>query len=255
MSLRINKASAFAERPEVVLFDADNTLYDADHAHKLAMQAVTAKACKLLGIAPQVLGVAYREARDDVKQRLGNTASSHSRLLYFQSLIEQVGMKTQPVMALDLEQTYWRAFLNASTLFPDAHDFIRDLRSAGIRTAVVTDLTAQIQFRKLIYFGLDEYFDYVVTSEEAGADKPARAPFEIALNKLVCEAEAAWMIGDNPEADIKGAARFGIVTIHKTVEGGRPCDFADGSFDRYCHLRSYLAERGWVMQEGELQVA
>ena len=38
---------------------------------------------------------------------------------------------------------------------------------------------------ELVYFGLDEFFDYVVTSEEAGADKPDKRPFEVALEKLI----------------------------------------------------------------------
>ena len=57
-------------------------------------------------------------------------------------------------------------------------------------------MTAQIQFRKLVYFGLDEFFDYVVTSEEAGADKPDKMPFKVALEKLQLEPENIWMIGD-----------------------------------------------------------
>jgi FMN phosphatase YigB (HAD superfamily) len=63
-------------------------------------------------------------------------------------------------------------------------DFIVQLKSDGIITANITDLTAQIQFRKMVYLGLDEYFDYVVTSEEAGKDKPHRAPFDIILSKI-----------------------------------------------------------------------
>ena len=61
-------------------------------------------------------------------------------------------------------------------LFPGVREFLQQLKSIGIRTANITDLTAQIQFRKMVYFGLDEYFDYVVTSEEAGCDKPTSSP-------------------------------------------------------------------------------
>ena len=63
--------------------------------------------------------------------------------------------------------------------------------------ANITDLTAQIQFRKLIYFGLDELFDYVVTSEEAGMDKPHKSAFELAIKKLNCRPEKIIMIGDD----------------------------------------------------------
>jgi len=81
-------------------------------------------------------------------------------------------MGTRIFLALDLEQTYWREFLVNTRLFPGVREFLQQLKSIGIKTANITDLTAQIQFRKMVYFGLDEYFDYVVTSEEAGCDKP-----------------------------------------------------------------------------------
>ena len=55
-------------------------------------------------------------------------------------------------MALDFEQTYWRSFLSSSKLFSNVKDFLDDLRSASIKMAVITDLTAQIQFRKLVYW-------------------------------------------------------------------------------------------------------
>ena len=33
----------------------------------------------------------------------------------------------------------------------------------SIPMVIVTDLTAQVQFRKIVYFGLDHRFDFVVT--------------------------------------------------------------------------------------------
>ena len=69
-------------------------------------------------------------------------------------------LRSQVLLALDLEQTYWRTFLANAVLFENAKDLLDDLR-LGIPTAIVTDLTAQIQFRKVIYFGLDKYFDFI----------------------------------------------------------------------------------------------
>ena len=104
-------------------------------------------------------------------------------------------------------------------LFPEVLDFIQLLKSKGIVTANITDLTAQIQFRKLVYFGLDEFFDYVVTSEEAGADKPDKRPFEVALEKLQLEPKNIWMIGDNAKSDMVGAGKMGMVKIQKNHYG------------------------------------
>ena len=216
--MRINKYNHCKVKniklPEAVIFDTDNTLYPCAPAHREATRAVESKISKILGIKNDVFRSAFEEARNDIKMRLGNVASSHSRLLYMQRTIEKLGLGTRILLTLDLEQTYWRTFLTNSRLFPGVLEFIHFLKSKGIITANITDLTAQIQFRKLIYFGLDELFDYVVTSEEAGSDKPDKRPFEIALEKLQVEPEKVWMVGDSYECDIVGGRNIGMKTLH-----------------------------------------
>src|SRR3989344_7238140 len=184
MTLSIHNAIAQDVMPEAVLLDTDNTLYPYHPAHRAARAAVKAKARQLFNLGEPEFERAFSLARGEVKARLAGTASSHSRLLYFQQMLEIIGLGSQVLLALDLEQTYWRTFLSNARLFNGVKEFLDDLRIAGIPTAVVTDLTAQIQFRKIIYFGLDLYFDYIVTSEEAGFDKPHQAPFEIAAQKM-----------------------------------------------------------------------
>ena len=174
---------------------------------KQAMDAVAEKAKRALGLDEDEFRKAFTHARATIKGRLGGTAACHSRLLYMQQTLELLGLKTQLFMALDLEQTYWRTFMTSAKLFPGAKEFLQSLRRAGIATSVVTDLAAQIQFRKLIYFDLDDCFDFVVTSEEAGAEKPATAPFELALGKLEASADEAFMIGDEAVTDIAGARK------------------------------------------------
>ena len=71
---------------------------------------------------------------------------------------------------------------------------------------IITDLTTQIQFRKIVHLELDEYIDYIVTSEETGYDKPHPAPYKLALKKLnFNKNEIIWMFGDDPIKDIKEA--------------------------------------------------
>lgn len=217
--------------PSAVIFDTDNTLYPYDPAHEAADKAVTRKATTLLGVSEEEFQEAFARARKETKERLGPTASSHSRLLYFQRTIELLGHRTRILSTLDLEQTYWRVFLAHSRLFPGVVDFIRNLKNEGIVTANITDLTAQIQFRKMVYFGLDEYFDYVVTSEEANRDKPDPRPFELALQKLGIPPQRIWMIGDSAANDMAGAGRAGMVKVQKIHDGVVTHDEGDGVAD------------------------
>lgn len=234
--------------PDAILFDTDNTLYPYNPAHAAAHRAVRDKVVATFSIAPEVFESAFKEARSQVKSRLKHTASSHSRLLYLQRMLEIMGLGSQVLLALDFEQTYWRTFLSHAILFDDVKELLDDLRLLGVSTAIVTDLTAQIQFRKVVYFGLDHYFDYIVTSEEAGFDKPHAAPFQIALEKMRPKGDCIWMIGDNPVNDILGAReKINAVTLqkmHDDVEAGTGECSPDASFGEFAELRKLIARLG-----------
>lgn len=239
--------------PSAIIFDTDNTLYPYEPANKEAMAAVRQKFVSTFNLPMRDFDKTFEKARLKTKKNLVNTASSHSRLLYLQKTLEMLGLGSQVLWALDLEQTYWRTFLANSKLFDDLTDCLDTIRSLKIPTAIVTDLTAQIQFRKIIYFGLDHYFDFIVTSEEAGFDKPNPAPFRIALEKLEVDRSRVWMIGDNPVNDIRGAKEaFGGVTIQKIHEGvelGTEENAPDAHFWHFKELQNHLSNLAKTKEE------
>lgn len=246
--MKINNHERFTRLPDAFLFDTDNTLYPYDPAHAAAQSAVREKVVKTFSISQDDFDKAFNQARTEVKSRLKHTASSHSRLLYLQRMLEIMGLGSQVLLALDFEQTYWRTFLSNAILFDGVMELLDDIRLLGIPTAIVTDLTAQIQFRKVVYFGLDHYFDYIVTSEEAGFDKPHEAPFQIALQKMRPRGDCIWMIGDNPINDIKGAReKINSVTLQKihdgVVVGADSCE-ADAAFNDFHELRNLIKKIG-----------
>jgi putative hydrolase of the HAD superfamily len=207
------------------------------------MDAVIQKASSLLGIGKTEFLSAFERAKDETKKLLRGTASSHSRLLYFQRTIEYLEHRTQLLHTLDLEQTYWRTFLANCILFPGLVVFLQYLKERNITTAIVTDLTSQIQFRKIIYFGLESYFDYVVTSEESGLDKPDLLPFRLMLDKIKITPDSIWMIGDSAEIDVIGAKKAGMVAIqkiHSGVKKGTGAGKAEFSFKNYSQLHEMV---------------
>tara|TARA_Y100001970_G_C14257873_1_gene877013 strand:+ start:10924 stop:11676 length:753 start_codon:yes stop_codon:yes gene_type:complete len=230
--------------PDAILFDTDNTLYPYDPAHEAALEAIENKVVESFSVNSADFNRSFKQARSDVKLRLEGTAASHSRLLYMQRMLEIMGLGPQVLLALDLEQTYWRTFLANAEIFEGVQELLEDIRLWGIPTAIVTDLTAQIQFRKIVYFGLDHYFDEIVTSEEAGFDKPKKEPFQLALEKLNPKGNCIWMVGDNPVNDIQGAREsIGAVTfqkIHKGVSLGEDSCLPDVSFKEFSKLRELL---------------
>ncbi len=248
--MKLHNADRLQARPHAVLFDLDNTLYPYNPAHEAAWQAVRNKLSESFSITPQRCDQLFQQARGEVKSRLGRTASTHSRLLYFQRMLELEGWGSRAQLALDLEQTYWRTFLRNAVLFEGVKELLDDLRLADIPTALVTDLTTQIQFKKLTYLWLDNSFDAVVTSEEAGMDKPHEQPFLLIREKVQAAGDVLWMIGDNPDADIQGARdSIGAVTLqklHAGVQEGRGAAAPDASFHDFNALRKFMRERAFI---------
>lgn len=241
--MKILDAAALREKPRAILFDLDDTLYAYHGPHERAMAAVRTKVERSLKVTAPQFDEAFGKARKAVKTMLGETASSHNRLLYFSRMIEMLGLSSQPAIALDLEQTYWRTLLTSARLYAGAEDTLIELRAAGLPLALVTDLTAQIQFRKLVYFGIDRYFDVIVTSEEAGVDKSGLRPFELAAEKLeLGKDDRVWFIGDS-ESDVVASKKvLNAATFQKVHDGGN--HLLHGGIDATFH--NFTAFRDWA---------
>ena len=242
MSLTIHAKERLASPPAAVLLDLDGTLYPYGPAHAAGLEGAALAAANLLGLEAPDFRARYDASRAEIQAALGGTASSHSRLLYFQRLVEGLGRGPAPGASLALEEAYWSRYLAAARLFPGSKEFLDDLCRAGIPSALVTDLTAATQLRKLVALGLEQSFQAIVTSEEAGRDKPHPAIFALAMEKLRPPPGPVWMIGDDPRADIEGAAHaLGAVTFQRLDPGITPSPKADVLFDDFAEPRALLA--------------
>jgi FMN phosphatase YigB (HAD superfamily) len=190
-----------------VLLDIDNTLYPYEPAHLAGQASVSDHLVAVLGEEITRVNAALEAGRADTGLRLHGTAASHHRLLYFQAALEQLGRCPMP-LALDCHDIYWDRFLDTMEPFADTRRFLSRLDPS--RTCFVTDLVADIQYKKIRRLGLQDFVHHLVTSEEAGAEKPDPAIFLRALGKLGAVGEQSCMIGDSFEKDIVGAARLGM---------------------------------------------
>lgn len=196
-----------------LLLDLDNTLYEYATCHHAGMRAAwTAYQQCIAAVSFEEFAARYTHANTRVKRDKPTQAACHSRLLYFQAMIETVCGRTDGMLALLLERAYWRAYISVMRLYPEARTFLERAHAQGIRICIITNLTVAIQFVKIHHLHLDSLIDVVVTSEEAGVEKPHPHIFELALRKLRCAPHEVLMIGDDAREDIAGAVALGIRT-------------------------------------------
>ena len=188
--------------PTSVFIDLDNTLYDYQAREKKARRDLFAKVSHDLRISTQKISKAYDSARTQVKFRNGDTASSHSRLCYISEMFVQLGLRQKPEQILELENTYWQSYLSELQLDSEVNEFITLIRQRMVPLVLITDLTLEIQYRKLIRLNLGSSFDFIVASEECGGDKISGLPFTLGFSRLSeSELQFPWFIGDSIHDD------------------------------------------------------
>lgn len=227
---------------KAVIFDLDDTLYtDWETCHQAGLDEVGAYGALRLGLPKEEMMRCFLNGRARAYQQLGDTGSAHNRTLYAKFGLEEQGIN--PILhAKNLHDTYWRGVFRTMVLEPAVPRLLTDLRAAGVRTVVCTNMMADIQMRKLVELGLDDAFDCFVASEEVGADKPAPAVFQYTLNNVGCTAEDAIMIGDSYAHDIEGAHRSGLRSLwinRKSApvpEGGQPPTYAVRSMEQAAEI-------------------
>jgi putative hydrolase of the HAD superfamily len=62
-------------------------------------------------------------------------------------------------------------------------------------------------------FGIEQYFDFIITSAECGYRKPHPRIFELALERWGYMPDEIAMVGDRLDADVRGAQPLGIYAI------------------------------------------
>lgn len=197
-----------------VLLDMDNTLYDYAPCHAYALKKChTFFNRNVRRISFEKFQALYLKGREAVKKHNRHTVGSRSRHLYFQSMLENTCGKTDVKNSLRLGDIYWESFLKRLVRQPWVLPFLKDAKKHGIKIVVVTNLESSIQYKKLLRLGIEDFVNFIVTSEEAGIEKPDPKIYKLALDKIGLTAEDVVMIGDDAKEDGAGAMAMGIQFI------------------------------------------
>lgn len=104
---------------------------------------------------------------------------------------------------------------------------VRKLHSLGYRLALISNGKSPFQENNFSALNLDDYFDEVVVSDAVGCKKPDLEIFEITCSRLGVGPTDCAFVGDNPRADIQGAALAGMYTIYVPGYYGSTCSGAN----------------------------
>lgn len=222
------------QAPNLMVFDLDNTLYEYHNCNRAGLEAFANFASETLGMSSRNAMKLFKQARHTVKNRISG-ASSHDRALYFAEFLAIHGKVNDPRFILEAESLYWTSFISQMKLAPYCHELIIKARAKGILIALVTDLSSVIQYKKLIYLGLENAFDVIVTSQETKGEKESFEPFALLLQRLDrdFEVKEVWFIGDSK------------VDFPHSYPAASKHYFLSPFADRYLRQRNFIALRDY----------
>ena len=96
-------------------------------------------------------------------------------------------------------------------LFDDVRPVLTQLAEQSWRHIILSNHVPELE-AIVAGLGLDGLFSHIITSALIGYEKPHPAAYDVAL-EAADGADVIWMVGDNPDADARGAEAIGVDAI------------------------------------------
>ncbi len=210
----------YSKKYKNIYFDLDRTLWDFQtNSEKTLFDLIEKFAPTLIPRFKEFLTI-YYELNEKlwVQYRDGLLKKEVLRIKRFSDAFEQMNY-----LHSDFSEQFSNDYIKESplktTLFPYTIEILNYLKNKNYRLFLLTNGFQEVQIVKIRESGLQAYFDKMITSEEAGYQKPHRKIFEYALKTVNAKKDESIMIGDDLENDIYGARRFGMDTVFFNPEG------------------------------------
>ena len=193
--------------PQVIAFDCYGTIIDFDDDGFIAAMAEIAQAQGM-----PVDGVTLWERFLEAARALRDDGKRPAFLPYREAWARQFEMAWRVLgFAGDgaAASDYLRRCLAQATVYPETKPVLAALRP-HYRLALLSNADDDFLLECLQRNGLDSEFEAMVSSEAAGATKPAPAIFHRLAEALAVPPAAVIYAGDNPQSDVVGARQAGL---------------------------------------------
>lgn len=192
----------------ILLFDADNTLFDFDACEREALRLVFEKYGYSFDVEIYQIyeGINKKLWKQYELGELDRHAVIYTR---FGRLFEQLGIADD---GIQFEDDYQELLGMQHFFIKDAKEVIKAL-SKEYELYIVTNGVTQTQLRRLKDSGLDQYFLKIFVSEETGYQKPMKEFFDYCFERIKdFSLNETMIIGDSLSSDIQGGNNAKIAT-------------------------------------------
>jgi putative hydrolase of the HAD superfamily len=198
-----------------LFFDLDHTLWDFEKNSREALMDLYEKhELNKKGILSSDLFISkYFEINTQMWDLFHKNLMDREtlRTIRFEKTFSHFNVQDETLKDIFPEE-YLEVLPTKKKLFPDVHEVLTYL-SKKYTLHLITNGFEKIQALKINASGLGKYFDRIIISEQTGYKKPDKEIFQYAMKVTNAEIKECIMIGDDLEADIKGAINSGMDVV------------------------------------------
>jgi HAD superfamily hydrolase (TIGR01662 family) len=198
---------------KAVLFDMGSTLvkYDVEFFEEVFHRILLSLSIpKSLGDIKEAFSSAKNEAEDlSLLSSFGKMKCEEYWNHWDSLVLKHLGM-AEHVELGKVVQSKWFDFVDC-TLYPEVRDVLSELKLRGLKIGLISNGYEEEINLILEKVSLEKAtFDIIVGVDTIKQAKPNPDIFKYAINKLDVKPEETMFVGDNVEADYKGAENAGI---------------------------------------------
>ncbi|MDZ5254048.1 YjjG family noncanonical pyrimidine nucleotidase [Clostridium sp. LIBA-8841] len=194
---------------EVIIFDADETLFDFKKSEREAFKNTMLK-FDIKYDENYHLKI-YKEINTGIWKEFeqGLITQEKLKIERFKRLSDKLNIKFDEI---NFAKSYMEHLADASFLFDDSIDLIENLNKS-YKLSIVTNGLTSVQDKRIRKSTIAKYFDTIVISEEILIAKPDPKIFEHTLKHMnFSDKSKVLMVGDSLTSDIQGGINFGVDT-------------------------------------------
>jgi putative hydrolase of the HAD superfamily len=198
-----------------LFFDLDNTLWDFKANARDAFYEVFEHFGLLNQINDfEVFINTYEKYNEHLwtEYRKGKVKKDQMRMERLVLTFDELGINNYDLVE-KVGDMYLQTAPRKTRLFPGVHETLGYL-AGKYKLYILTNGFSEIQIQKIANCGLKEYFTRLFMAEMVGYQKPDRRFFEYAVKSINAHKYDCLVIGDDPEADIRGASNAGIDQVY-----------------------------------------
>lgn len=200
---------------ELILFDADETLFDFKKSERYAFMEslddfkIDFDKEECIKVYHEINTMIWKEFEE------GKISSDKLKIERFNRLFKKISVDKN---AEEFSKTYMKHLAEASFIYEETFDILDYLKDK-YRLAIITNGLLDVQHKRIRESKIGHYFDTVTISDEIKIAKPSAEIFNYTLNKLNFEDKTkVLMIGDSLSSDVKGGINAQIDTCWLNVE-------------------------------------